>query len=132
MDRKTRKGNAMNKEVNYPIQMFHPEYGPRLITNVQMAAELGAGWVHSPNEFPSDAQEAKEALFDEQKYRSHPWKRFVPVRAMDVDFQPEPSGEDIELEAMNVSELRALADEKGIKVHPRSGKTKIIAAIREE
>src|SRR5690606_8602619 len=65
--------------------------------------------------------------------------RAVEVPAVVI---PEPANPDADpapaetpaddLESMDVDELRALAESRGIKVHHRAGKDKILAALRGE
>lgn len=39
------------------------------------------------------------------------------------------AGDD--LDALELDDLRALAEQRGVKVHPRAGKAKVIEALRE-
>lgn len=49
------------------------------------------------------------------------------------DADPVPADTPADgLESMDVDELRALAESRGIKVHHRAGKDKILAALRGE
>src|SRR5690606_41015005 len=49
------------------------------------------------------------------------------------DADPAPAGTPADgLASMGVDELRALAESRGIKVHHRAGKAKILAALRGE
>ena len=58
----------------------------------------------------------------------------VPAVVMpDPSVEPEPAEAPADdLESMDVDELRALAESRGIKVHHRAGKDKILAALRGE
>jgi hypothetical protein len=61
----------------------------------------------------------------------------VPAVVMpDPHVEPEPVETTVEpaddLESMEPDELRALAESRGIKVHHRAGKDKILAALRGE
>lgn len=61
----------------------------------------------------------------------------VPAVVMpDPPVEPEPVETPVEpaddLESMEPDELRALAESRGIKVHHRAGKDKILAALRGE
>lgn len=58
----------------------------------------------------------------------------VPAVVMpDPPVEPEPVETPADdLESMGVDELRALAESRGIKVHHRAGKDKILAALRGE
>ena len=49
----------------------------------------------------------------------------------DADPAPAETPAD-DLESMDVDELRALAESRGIKVHHRAGKDRILAALRGE
>lgn len=53
-----------------------------------------------------------------------------PARTAERADPTEP-GTDDELDSLDVDQLRAIADERGIKVHHKAGADKIRAALRE-
>lgn len=99
----------------YPSWRYHQTEAPRLVRNRDEDEGLGAGWAESPAAFEGKAPAAE----------AQPEAEGESPAVIDVEREPE-----MDLEAMEVDELRALAKERGIHVHSRSGKQKIIEALQ--
>lgn len=112
----------MKEKPEFPRWRYHPVYAPLIVRSSEENARLGEGWFDSYGDLPDpDA----------------PWRldapRFVPSAAVPVTVPAEPAHEGVSespLDNLALEELHAIAKERGIKIHHKAGKEKVLSVLK--
>lgn len=126
----------------YPSWRYHREKGGRIVHSESEEKGLGPGWTKRADILTDKSralvleQEAayRKAAEPKERHKTEKPKpvdpELEPKESSDPDLQPGEH-EDAPLETMTAEELHAIAKERGVKVHHKSGKKKVIEALLE-
>lgn len=92
----------------YPKFLYHAEYEPKIVYSAEEHAAMGPGWVESPADLPQAQAPAPD-----------------PAPAPNAT----PPGHN-PLDGLDLAQLRALAHARGVRVHHKSGRAKILEALK--
>ena len=99
---------------NFPIWKYHHSKGAVLVHNEAELRDLGSGWVNSESADPLTVARSQEEYLARKRVPEVPEENLTnPLHDLDKD------------------ELRKMADERGIKVHHKAGKEKLIQALSQ-
>lgn len=124
--------------MSYPKKKYHKEYGCVRITSKGEEEALGDSWSDSYSVIDPPWDESNRKLMRAKTFRQVAEemnqslvKKATPDLTIKEPVEAESEAKESGFEAMSIDELRALASERGVKVHWKAGKEKIINALKD-